>query len=44
MEELAIKNAAPSTAELLLKKENDFFVLFVAIFCAAIEHRGACTE
>ena len=38
MEELAIKNAAPSTAELLLKKLI-LFCFFVTIFCAAIKHR-----
>jgi CBS domain containing-hemolysin-like protein len=39
MEELAIKNAAPKTAELLPKNLNFKFCFLVAIFCAAIKHR-----
>jgi hypothetical protein len=36
MDELAIKNAAPKTAELFLKKLN-LFCFFVTIFCTAIK-------
>jgi hypothetical protein len=37
MEELAIKNAAPKTAELFRKKLNFVFCFLVVIICVAIK-------